>query len=373
MKSLLIFRSAALGDFILATPALHQLRQQFPRRRIVLLTTQTIEKSQRLKVADYAGTAKSVPWVGLTVPHLVDEVLVIEEIYAPTVLWSVRRRLADYDFEAVILMVDPCSPWMGRIKKLLLLKLLVGRVPILGWRSKGSLKGDLPSLKQMGLLRHHVHGPLQFLSELDPSQRYQDDDLVFDLRPGSEAEVWIESWIKTHDLASRRIVVIAPGSIQPHKRWPQKSFAALIEMLLNLYGDLSIVVVGTPKDKELGDSLLRTPHDFVFNLAGITNIAQSAALMSRSTLVVGNDGGAMHLADAMGAKVISLIPGIEYPDSIEPWHNKDLAVRIDIECAPCYSFVNCPQGHQKCMNDIPLESVLDKCKSVLDAKSAAKC
>ena len=73
----------------------------------------------------------------------------------------------------------------------------------------------------------------------------------------------------------------------------------------------------------------------------------------------------MHLGDAMGAKVISLIPGIEFEDSIEPWNNKDNAIRLPIVCAPCYSFLSCPLGHNKCMTDISVESVSKKLDAIL--------
>lgn len=210
-----------------------------------------------------------------------------------------------------------------------------------------------------------MHGPLQFLSEMTPPRGYRDDNLRFDLRPDSSAIDSVNAWINGHNLSERRLVVMAPGSIQPHKRWPEASFATLIGSIPSKYDDVSLVIVGTPADQEVGERLRLLAPDKVFNLAGKSDIAQSAALMARSALVVGNDGGAMHLADAMGAKVISLIPGIEYPDSIEPWHNKDLAIRWPVECAPCYSFTSCPQGHHKCMNSIPASLVFDKCASVL--------
>jgi heptosyltransferase-2 len=108
----------------------------------------------------------------------------------------------------------------------------------------------------------------------------------------------------------------------------------------------------------------------VCNLAGVTSIAQSAALLRRCILLVGNDGGAMHLGDAMGCKVVSIVPGIEYPDSIEPWHNKALAVRHPVDCSPCYNFVTCPQGHNRCMTELPVERVLERCDSVLDQPRA---
>jgi heptosyltransferase-2 len=214
--------------------------------------------------------------------------------------------------------------------------------------------------------RHHVHGALKFLDEMTPNKHYLDEDLVFDLRPGQDAEDWAALFIKKSQLAQcNRLIAVAPGSIQPHKRWPLESFKHLLSSLMDQYEDARFLVIGTPADKEMGIKLAEIAPQKIQNLAGINSISQSAALLKKCHLLVGNDGGAMHLGDAMGCKVVSIVSGIEYPNSIEPWHNKDLAIRWPVECAPCYSFVSCPKGHNKCMNLIPVSLVLEKCLSVL--------
>ena len=345
----------------MSSPALVEVRKCFPEHRVVLLTIQSSDKVQRDKVAQYAGDIQRMPWIELVMPHLVDEVVTLKDVSDLRYLWGLRRYLCAYRFEAAIAMSDVWASWTGRWKKRLLLYFLIGPIPVMGWRGAS----DPHRLRRSGLLKHHVHGPLQFLSEMAPPREYKDTDLVFDLRPGSDAIRWVAAWINRCSLLEQRLVVIAPGSLQPHKCWPETSFRTLIETLLSKYNDIAIVIVGTPKDYNLGERLVRSAPNRVFNLAGKSDIAQSAALMARSVLVVGNDGGAMHLADAMGAKVVSLVPGIEYPDSVEPWHNKELAIRWPVKCAPCYSFTSCPEGHNKCMKEIPVSVVLDKCASNL--------
>jgi heptosyltransferase-2 len=365
MKSILVLRSAALGDFIMAIPALTKIRHSFPDRKIILLTMHTSEKSVQKLVANYAGGFGYAPWVELVMPRLIDQVKVIKDVLNIRYLWSLKREFADINFEAGILLLDPCPPWPGRIKKLILLLFLLGIVPIYGWRSKGSINGDVSLLRSSGRLRHHVHGPLQFLSELPERQTYKDDELRFDLDPSCEAEAWAASWMTKKNIQGKRLVAIAPGALQSHKQWPSESYGQLIEVLLNNYDDIYIVILGAPKDKALGETMAALNPNRIENFSGITSIDQSAAFLRYVTLLIGNDGGAMHLGDAMGCKVISLVPGIEYPDSVEPWHNKDLAIRWPVECAPCYSFTSCPQGHQKCMREMPLATVVAQCERVL--------
>jgi heptosyltransferase-2 len=363
-RAILVFRSSALGDFILATPALRMLRQTYPDDRIVLLNMQSANKAIRASVARYSPTDR-VPWVQLAMPHLVDEVVAMDVSLKPAYLWALRRQLRTFDFACAFLLLDPGAPWPGRIKKLLLIRFLLGGVPTYGWRARGSVNGNRAELHAAGRLRHHVHGSLQFMSELKPPRAYTEADIRFDLRPPAEALLWAGDWLKQNTPPDKRLVFVAPGSIQPHKRWPKEKFAALIAALVAEFNDLFFVIIGTPADHEIGEYLRQQQPHWIANIAGASTVAQSAALLGRPCLLVGNDGGAMHLGDAMGCRVVSIVPGLEYPDSIEPWNNRRFAVRHPAECAPCYSFDHCPQGHNRCMTELPLQHVLKNCVDAL--------
>lgn len=363
-NAILIFRSAALGDFIISSPAIAEVKKMYPDRKIVLLTIQSASKEQRKKVASYAGSGNRAPWIELARPHLLDNVFILDELSIAALI-RLRRELAEFSFEAAVLMLDPAAPWLGRLKKLFLMISLVGLTPIYGWRGSGAFSKDKIALKKIGALTHHVYGPLQFLRELKPNAKLSEVDIKFDLRPGTEATNWAETWIASNLATYPRLVAIAPGAIHSHKQWPIEKFLELISKLLAHYSDIGIVIIGTPNDVKLGAQIEQLATDRIKSIAGKSTILQSAALLQHCDLLIGNDGGAMHLGDAMGAKVISIVPGLEFPDSIEPWNNKKLAIRHHVECAPCYNFTNCPEGHNKCMQELPVEAVYKNCELVL--------
>ena len=59
-------------------------------------------------------------------------------------------------------MLDPCTRWLSRLKKILLVYFLSGfTTNIIGWRGKGSLNSNKTKLRKKGLLKHHVYGPLR--------------------------------------------------------------------------------------------------------------------------------------------------------------------------------------------------------------------
>lgn len=363
-KEILVFRTCALGDFILSAPAFALLRERFPGARISLLTTYTSEKAVRSKVAAYAGGAKAAPWIELLRPHLIDDVVLIDDAASISGLRAARRALSQRRYDLVIQMMDVGLPWRRRLKKLAYIFALLGPVRQIGWRRPGTMEmGRVPDVDPH--LGHHIHGPLQFMAELKPPASYSDADVRFDLRPSADASAWAEDWLAAHVPPGRRLAAVAPGALHAHKDWPLDKYEQLVRKLLDRDPQLLIAVTGSPADAPKGETLRALAPERIFNLCGVTSIHQSVAIFRRCALVVGNDGGAMHMADAVGAPTVSIVPGIEFPDSIEPWHNRERAIRLPIECAPCYSFNACPLEHRRCMTEISVDRVFDECEKIV--------
>jgi heptosyltransferase II len=362
-RNILVFRSCGLGDFVLSAPAFHMLRKRFPSSHITLLTLQTTDRQVAKKVAAYAGGNNAAPWVELLRPHLIDDVIVLNNPRSTLDFLQARRILGRTKYDLVIQMIDVGVPWRRRLTKVLFVAALLGFKPQLGWRRAGTIEsGKVPDTDPQ--LGHHVFGPMQFAKELD-GQDFASEDVTFDLKPDDDSKRWAKRWLKDNVQEGHRLIAFAPGAIHAHKNWPTERFAQLAKQILDTSRDLTIVVAGTNNDSEKAVSIVKVDPLRIKDICGQTSIAQSAALFEHCALVVGNDGGAMHLADAMGAKVVSIVPGIEFPNSIEPWHNIDHAIRNPVECAPCYSFTYCPAGHNRCMLDIPLKVVFDQCRTII--------
>lgn len=364
VKKIVVFRSAALGDFILALPAFRLLRNEYPEAEILLITTQSRHKSIRDSVANYSPTSP-IPWVEFAMPHLIDDVILVEGTPTFGYLMALRQKTRRIDVERIFLFLDSGAPWPGRLKKIALLFFLFGFRPIFGWRAKGSFNGNRKKLKKEGLLPHHVFGPMQFLRELYPGRRLNDEDVSFDLSTSADSQEWVQRLWQEHSLGSKVVIAIAAGSIQPHKRWPLMKYIEVCQALLKEDPIRKFLLVGTPSDRALAEPFVLALRESSIDLVGKTSIAQLAAVFNRCTLVLGNDGGAMHLGDAVGSKVVSIVPGIEYSDSIEPWNNRQYAVRHTVDCAPCYSFMRCPLGHNRCMTELSVASVLESCRRQL--------
>lgn len=360
---IIVFRTCGLGDFIISSPAFLKLREQFPSSHIVLVTASTTNAAVASKVAAYAGGAVAAPWIGLLPPGTIDAVVPMPGLRSMRAMARTARLLRGMRPTLVVQMMDIGIPWPRRLKKLAFAFFLTGLVRQVGWRLRGSIeKGRVPAVDPQ--LDHHVHGPLHFMRELFGPPAYADRDVRFHLEPGDEARQWADQWRASH-APEGRLVAMAPGAVHPHKDWPIERFAHVAATILREYPDARIMISGAGGDAAKAEQLMKLDPARVFSTCGTASIPRSAALLAQCDLVIGNDGGAMHLADAMGAKVISIVPGLEFPNSIEPWNNIDRAIRHPVACAPCYSFTYCPEGHNRCMRELPVAAVENQVRRVM--------
>jgi len=162
------------------------------------------------------------------------------------------------------------------------------------------------------------------------------------------------AWLDRHGV-SEPFIALAPGSIWGTKRWP--GYAELIARL-----EHRIVIVGGPEDQTLAAELARTAPERVHVAAGALPLRASAALLARAALLVTNDSAPLHLASAVGTRVVAIfgptIPGFGFG----PRGGADRIVELaGLACRPCSSHgpAVCPLGHHRCMRDLRVEAVME--------------
>jgi heptosyltransferase-2 len=151
------------------------------------------------------------------------------------------------------------------------------------------------------------------------------------------------------------VVVFCPGAeYGPAKRWPVPYFAELAQRLAER--GYAIWLVGSNKDKEIGDKIVSLGNQQSRNLCGQTDLAEVIALLSCANLVVSNDTGLMHLAAALD-RVMLAIFGSSSPDFTPPLSGKAQVIRLDLPCSPCFKR-ECPLGHFNCMMQLTPDRVV---------------
>ncbi|MGZ5781612.1 MAG: lipopolysaccharide heptosyltransferase II, partial [Burkholderiaceae bacterium] len=95
-----------------------------------------------------------------------------------------------------------------------------------------------------------------------------------------------------------RLIAFAPGAeFGPAKRWPANHFAELAKIIRKNYPDVQIVMLGSPKDREVCDEIAAA-QPWLLNFAGITTLDEAIAMLAKADVVVSNDSGLMNIASA---------------------------------------------------------------------------
>jgi len=163
-------------------------------------------------------------------------------------------------------------------------------------------------------------------------------------------------------------VVLAPGAAYgTAKQWPPERFAEVASLVIRERA-WSVVLVGSRADapvcRRIADTAARavpgSPESLV-DLSGRTSLAELAAVLAGARAVVSNDSGAMHLAGAVGAKVVAIFgatnehrtsPLTRGPDAPAP-----RILATDVWCRPCM-LRGCPIDH-RCMTGIGARAVVE--------------
>ena len=154
--------------------------------------------------------------------------------------------------------------------------------------------------------------------------------------------------------SSHPIAVFCPGAeYGPAKRWPTEYFAELAQRL-SAKG-YAVWLVGSPKDKAVGDEIVALGDEQCRNLCGLTDLSDAIALLSCADLVVSNDSGLMHIAAALDRPMLAIF-GSSSPQFTPPLSAHAQVVKIDIACSPCFKR-ECPLGHFNCMKLVTPESI----------------
>lgn len=156
-------------------------------------------------------------------------------------------------------------------------------------------------------------------------------------------------------LGSDAFVAMFPGASIDEKRWGAGRFRLVAKRLSE--GGFKVVVVGGREDRKDGDIIAGGAG---LNLAGRTTLAETAAVIARSRLVVSGDSGVLHLAAGLDIPTVSLFG----PSSVAKWAprgDKHIVLNHFLSCSPCSRFGSIPSCplDARCIADISPDEVID--------------
>lgn len=177
-----------------------------------------------------------------------------------------------------------------------------------------------------------------------------------------------------HTLTTQRpVLALCPGAeFGPAKRWPEQHFAAVAADAVRAGYD--VWLFGSPKDQPVAAALLAALAELgevsageqsadrlqlssadgqiaqVVSLAGQTRLLEAVDLLAQAQAVVCNDSGLMHVAAALGVRVVAVY-GSTSPAFTPPLSETAQVLRESLPCSPCFER-NCPLQHMNCLNQL---------------------
>ncbi len=156
-----------------------------------------------------------------------------------------------------------------------------------------------------------------------------------------------------HVPAESKIVGINPGAAYGSaKCWLPERFRALVQKVLE---DPKVYVVcfgdqaGAPLVRDICEGL----SSRVVNLAGLTNLRELIALIQSCDVFLTNDSGPMHIAAALKTPLVALF-GSTNEIATGPYRHGEV-IHKHVSCSPCYKRT-CPIDF-KCMKRIETDEV----------------
>jgi ADP-heptose:LPS heptosyltransferase len=328
--NILLIRLKAIGDVLLTLPAVAAIRENFSDAKITFLTS--AENASLLRGFSEVDEVIALDRTGLRSGNPLR--------IAPQ-FFNLLRRLRAGKFELLVdFQGNGESGWLARFTGA---QRRWGSVynPGQGW----AYTHRVARLKNV----HPADGNLELLRQCGLNISVPKNEFALPAEALAAARIFFAD----HQLdPAGRTLFLQPFTSSPHKNWPLENFIALARHWQTQGGQ--VVFGGGPADR----GALQPAAAAGFAISAGVPLLVTGGLMKLSTLTVGGDTGAVHLAVALGRRVVmlmySLQPGSPHPFgqpgwAVVPVNSSNMAeISLATVRAACNRAVNAPTGSVFC-------------------------
>ena len=269
----LVVRLGSLGDIVHAFPAVSGLRASFPNAEIIWLTHPKWEflvKTSGLASEVWALDTRN--WANVR---------------------SGLKAIREHRFETAIdyqgLWKSATIPFLARVPRRI------------GFSSE--------TIREVGV-------PILYTDrvKVSASKHLADQNAELSVRAGAQIPGDVKLRVSEDDekVVRARIaqdgtdeyIVLSPGGGWRSKCWPAESYGLLAEQILEQFGLRSVINVGPGEEGLAAQVASAAGNAQPVQFTG--SLGQLMALLKNSSAVVAGDTGPLHLADALGARVVAI-------------------------------------------------------------------
>ena len=335
-EKLLIVLPNWIGDAVMATPLLNQLRKRLPQTKIILGGLPHIcSLFEKTSFADMIiplenrKHASSLPFAGKAIS-----------------IWNRSRDLKQLEVNKVLLLPGSLSSALSA---------RLGNIPQrIGYNRDGRNFLLTSSIEHPESFRkfHRVQYYLNLLSlfpehrESDLSATPKEHPLKLETTPLSAN--WADTFFDKNHIEGPVVAIHGGGAYGPSKRWAPESFAKVLSIAYSLK-KFTLIITGSNEDIENGFTIERlvapTGMKCVMAAGKSPTVQELAALIKKTDLFFSNDSGPMHIAAAFQLRQIAVFTSTSTVFT-HPWNINSTTFSSEIDCAPCFA-----RGCPKALND----------------------
>ena len=207
------------------------------------------------------------------------------------------------------------------------------------------------------LSKHRVFYYLELPKRIKNFDSFNPPTLIIPLK----YKKWAEDLLKYLHINDKMLIGINPGATYGEaKCWDKDYFIELIEMIKNEI-KCPIFLIGGKDNFEKCEYIRKKTK--VLNFAGKLSIIESAALIEKMNVFITNDTGPMHIADALGVKVLAIFGPTDVNET-PPFRKNGQIIYKSLDCSPCKKRT-CPLEHNNCMKLIKPVEVYNALKELI--------
>lgn len=169
------------------------------------------------------------------------------------------------------------------------------------------------------------------------------------------------------NLAVKAFVAVHAGATFEGRRWQPERFAAVIDEIYTTTG-LRSLLVGGPDESATEQAILNVAMSPLVSVVGKVSLETLAALLADAFIFLGNESGPMHLAASVGTPVVGLY-GLTPPDIWGPLGVLHRTVEPPLPCQ-CVAPDLCKPGNPSrvyCVHRLPVAKVAQATRDLIDA------
>ena len=306
---IVIFRQGAIGDLLASVPFIWALKSKYKESKIIYLS----ESHSDPNIINSIEVSSLIPEIDKAITYKLQD--------------SLLKNIKE--FRSLLSPKSDDILFYASYKKNSILSILRDYIffRIIGFKKIEGINGAIKDIYCNDREEFEYNRIFRYGRSLVSSGKYIYKNINID------SDYAKKVWAK-YKLDNRIVITINPISKVSAKCWPLDYYISLIIKLTNL--NFIIILVGGNNDKILTDEIINKSYDNVYSIIG-SNLIQTASVISKSHLFIGNDSGPLHLAGLLNIPTIGIYSDRDHKTLWYPYggKKKNKIFRHEMSCGGC--------------------------------------